>query len=133
MRREPCGMPSRRPVPEGLQADAFVDTQITRPALSLNVVGPQTATVGERVQFRIEVTNAGDQVLDNVTISDRFDAGLQQADGLTSPIQKLLGRLDPGQTEGVCRHVLRAACGADLSCLEVTRTGRPVRPDSRSA
>lgn len=84
---------------DGLEANASVDTEITQPSLRLNVSGPSTATVGERIQFRIEVTNTGSQPLDNVTITDRFDSNLEHAEGLTSPIQKVIGRLEPLQTE----------------------------------
>ncbi len=108
---------------EGLQAEAFVDTQITRPSLSLSVDGPQTAKVGERIQFRIEVTNQGQQRLDSVTITDRFDASLEQVDGLASPIQKLIGPLEPGQIElfAVAFFVRRA--GQICHVLEVTAPG----------
>lgn len=108
---------------DGLQGEAHVDTLITRPALSLNVVAPDTAVAGEQVTYRIEVTNNGERTLDNVTISDRFDAGLRHADGLTSPIQKLLGRLEPGQTKvfAVTFQVQRS--GQVCHVLEVTAPG----------
>ncbi len=107
----------------GLQAEAFVDTQLTRPALALNVVGPQTATVGAPIQFRIEVTNNSEQVIDNVAISDRFDAALRHADGLASPIQKVLGRLDPGQTKLFAVTFIVQRAGQICHVLEVTAPG----------
>ena len=107
----------------GLQAEAFVDTQLTRPALTLNVVGPQTAVVGQRIQYSIEVTNTSEQVLENVTINDRFDAGLQHAEGLASPIQKLLGRLDPGQTKIFAVTFIVQRAGQICHSLEVAAPG----------
>ncbi len=107
----------------GLQAEAFVDTQITRPALSLNVVGPQTAEVGQSVQYRIEVTNNGAQTLDKVTIGDRFDASLRNADGLASPIQKDLGRFDPGQTKVFHVTFIVQRAGQICHVLEVSAQG----------
>ena len=99
---------------DGLQADAAVDTEIAQPSLRLNVTGPTTATVGERIQFRVEVTNTGDQPLDNVTINDRFDGSLEHAEGLPNPIQKLdrpVGAWAHGAIRG---RFLRTACGPDL-------------------
>lgn len=108
---------------QGLQAEAFVDTQVTRPALLMKVAGPETAVVGDKVQFRIEVTNAGDQPLDNVTISDRFDSGLEHVEGLTSPIQKLLGRLEPSQTKVFAVSFLVRRAGQICHSLEVSAPG----------
>ena len=64
--------------------------------------------MGERIQFRIDVTNTGDQALDNVTITDRFDASLEHAEGLTSPIQKLIGQVGAGADGAVRGRFLRA-------------------------
>ncbi len=108
---------------EGLQAEAFVDTQISRPSLLLNVSGPQTAKVGERIQFRVEVTNAGDEALDNISITDRFDAALEQADGLPSPIQKSIGRLEPGKTEVFAVGFFVRRAGQICHILEVSAGG----------
>ncbi len=108
---------------DGLQAESHVDTQISRPALSLNVSGPDTATVGERIQFRVEVTNNGDTPLDNVSITDRFDSGLEQADGLASPIQKAIGRLDPGQTQLFAVGFFVRRAGQICHALEASAPG----------
>ncbi len=108
---------------DGLQADAAVDTEIAQPSLRLNVTGPTTATVGERIQFRIEVTNTGDQALDNVTITDRFDGSLEHAEGLPNPIQKLIGRLEPGRTEQFAVGFFVRRAGQICHILEVTSPG----------
>ena len=122
-RRALCADAFQAASAEGLQAEAFVDTQITRPSLSLNVAGPETARVGEQVQFRIEVTNAAEQMLDNVTITDRFDAALEHAEGLASPIQKILGRLDPGQTKVFAVTFIVRRSGQICHALEVSAPG----------
>jgi uncharacterized repeat protein (TIGR01451 family) len=108
---------------DGLQADAYVDTQLAQAALKLNVSGPATATVGERIQFRIDVTNVGAQPLDNVTVTDRFDAGLEHVEGIPSPIQKLLGRLEPGRTEQFAVGFFVRQAGSICHILEVSAPG----------
>jgi len=108
---------------DGLQADAAADTEIAQPSLRLNVTGPTTATVGERVQFRIDVTNSGDLALDNVMITDRFDASLEHADGETSPIEKLIGRLEPGRTEQFAVGFIVRRAGQICHVLEVSAPG----------
>jgi uncharacterized repeat protein (TIGR01451 family) len=108
---------------EGLQADAAVDTQIAQPSLRLNVIGPPTASVGQRIQFRIEITNTGERALDNVTITDRFDASLEHAEGLPTPIQKLFGRLEPGRTEQFAVGFLVRRAGQICHIIEVTSPG----------
>ncbi len=86
---------------DGLRADAQIDTEIARPTLSLDMSGPQTATVGETVEFRVQVTNTGTRAFDDVTITDRYDAGLEHTEGQASPIQRSLGRLEPNETKRV--------------------------------
>ncbi|MHB8865213.1 MAG: DUF7507 domain-containing protein [Pirellulaceae bacterium] len=108
---------------EGLQTEAAVDTQIAQPALRLNVDGPPTATVGQRIQFRIEVTNTGNLAVENVTVTDRFDASLEHAEGLPNPIQKVIGRLEPGQTEQFAVGFLVRRAGQICHILEITSAG----------
>ncbi len=108
---------------DGLRADAAVDTEIAQPSLRLHVTGPTTAAVGERIQFRIEVTNTGDRPLDNVTIRDRFDASLEHAEGEASPIDKLIGRLEPGRTEQFAVGFIVRGAGQICHSLEVTAPG----------
>ncbi len=108
---------------DGLQADASVDTQISRQTLSLTVIGPQTATVGQRVEFSIEVTNTGDGPLDGVSILDRFPNGLEQADGQASPIQQSLGRFSAGETKRLPLAFIVRQAGQLCHSIEVTAGG----------
>ncbi len=89
----------------------------------MNVTGPDTAALGDRIQFRIEVTNQGDQPLDNVRIVDHFDAGLQHADGETSPMDKVLGRLESGETKLFAVTFLVRHPGQVCHVLEVSAPG----------
>jgi uncharacterized repeat protein (TIGR01451 family) len=105
---------------DGLSADAQVDTEISRPALSLDVSGPQTAKVGDTVEYRVQVTNTGTRAFDNVTIIDRYDAGLEHAEGQASPIQRSLGRLEPNQTKRIAVVFIVRRAGRLCHTLEVT-------------
>lgn len=108
---------------EQLTTEAFVDTQVTRPALTFDVAGPNTATVGEKIQFRVQVTNSGQQTLDNVVITDRFDSGLEHADGQASPIQREIGRLEPGETRQIAVTFVARRAGRICHTLEVSAAG----------
>jgi uncharacterized repeat protein (TIGR01451 family) len=83
---------------EGLVAEACVATRIFTPSLSLRMTGPSQAEVGSEVEFRIEVGNVGKDPLTNVTLTDRFDAGLEHSEQQLSPIQVSLGNIAAGLT-----------------------------------
>ena len=125
-------MRSTRRSADGLHADAFVDTQISRPSLTLNVTGPSTATVDERIQFRIEVVNSGDQPLLNITVTDRFDAGLEHTEKLASPIQKVIERLEPGGNAQFAVGFLVRRAGQICHVVEAGRR-TPIPCGNRSA
>jgi uncharacterized repeat protein (TIGR01451 family) len=81
-----------------LTAEGVAATRIAAPALRVQMSGPEKATVGERAQFKIEVTNLGQETLANVTVTDRFDPGLEHSERQVSPIVRMLGDLAPGDT-----------------------------------
>jgi uncharacterized repeat protein (TIGR01451 family) len=72
--------------------------QVVQPTLTLTLSAPATAGVGEAVTFRVEVGNAGDQILSNVRLTTRFDAGLQHATA-QSGSTFIVGELQPGQKD----------------------------------
>lgn len=95
---------------DGLSADDCVTTRISAPALSVNMSGPQTAEVGQEVEYRVEISNLTSDVLRNVTLTDSFDPGLQHVDGEASPIRRQLGDLDAGATQRIAvRFIVRGA------------------------
>jgi uncharacterized repeat protein (TIGR01451 family) len=80
-----------------LQAEGAAATRVFRQALAVRMFGPDTVEVGKRATFQIEITNTGNEVLRNVTLTDRFPPELVHADGQQSPIVKVIGDLKPGQ------------------------------------
>ncbi len=92
--------------------EASVDTRVI-PAGGLKarwLQSPQTAHVGDIVEYTLEVQNDSNQPMNEVTVTIQFDEGLQQTEGATSPIRRSLGLLPAGQTNGmsVRYRVLRA-------------------------
>lgn len=106
-----------------LRTEAYVDTQIARPSLTLDVTGPNQATVGEQVQFRVQVSNLGDRPLERVTITDLFDAGLEQTEGQASPVQQVMGTLQPGETKVIGLSFIVRRAGDLCHTVEVTAAG----------
>jgi uncharacterized repeat protein (TIGR01451 family) len=80
---------------DDLQTEGCADVNVFTSQLSLQVSGPETATVGDEVTFRIEITNTGDTPLTNVALLDQYDPGLRHAGGQTGKIERLIGTLGP--------------------------------------
>ncbi len=64
-------------------------------ALDVSIVGPTSATVGERVAFQIRIANRGASPATGLQVTDRFDPGLQHAIGQDT-IQQPVMDLQPG-------------------------------------
>jgi uncharacterized repeat protein (TIGR01451 family) len=80
-----------------LEAESCARTRVFTSTLSVQMVGPETAEVGETVTYRIEIQNTGSSPLTNVALTDRFDSGLRHTEGQSSPIERLVGTLQPGE------------------------------------
>ncbi|MEQ8785354.1 MAG: hypothetical protein RIC55_03610 [Pirellulaceae bacterium] len=133
---------------DGLTADDCVTTRVSAPSLSVNMTGPETAEVGDQVEFRIEITNLAPETLRNVTLIDSFDAGLEQTDGEPSPMYLPLGDLEAGgvrrkavrfhvRSAGQLRHILEASADNSekvvaTALLDATQPAAPVVPDRPS-
>ncbi len=61
--------------------------------------------------------------MDNVAVSDRFDPGLEQVDGQVSPIQRSLGRLEPGQSRQIAVSFFVRGTGKLCNTIEVSAPG----------
>lgn len=91
---------------ENLRAENCASTNAALPGLELRLDGPETATVGQDVTFRIAVANRSNATLNNLIIKNSFDEGLRHSffdERLgrvvvsESPIERDLGSLAPGQ------------------------------------
>ncbi len=83
---------------DNLQAEGCAETDVFTSKLRVEMAGPETAEVGQSVTYRIDITNTGTTPLTNVGLVDRFDAGLRHSEGQSSPIERLVGTLQPGET-----------------------------------
>ena len=90
---------------EGVQGQQCVRTQVATANLAVTVTAPETARVGDDVDFIITVTNQGAAKATGLLIKDAFDAGLRH-DDFDSPIERDLGDIEPGQSRKV-KVVLR--------------------------
>ncbi len=128
-----------------LAAEACVQTRVFSSALSVRLIGPQSARVGDQVPFEIEVTNTGTEPLTNVLIRDRLPAGLElpgQPGGLiertlTQPLpagtsQKIELPLVVRSAGRLCQVVEAFASGghsaSTSACVEATQPAAPQGP-----
>lgn len=83
---------------DGLTASDCAATTVVVPTLEVTVVGPTSGEVGQQVQYVATISNRGNLPATNLVLVDRFDPGLQHSVVPTSPIERDLGTLQPGQT-----------------------------------
>ncbi len=84
-----------------LAARSTAGTEVSVPQLQLRVTGPERATVGQSIQFSIDITNGSSIPLAGLLVKARFDPGLEHAVA-ASPIERDLGRvLQPGETHRI--------------------------------
>ncbi|MCR4414671.1 MAG: DUF11 domain-containing protein, partial [Thermoguttaceae bacterium] len=100
-------------------------------ALDLQVVGPERAAVGDRVTFRMVITNRASTTAKGVAIKAQFDPGLEHAVGTTAIHRPLGADLPPGETAqiGVELRVVRPG----RSCLGVEVSATGMAPVTRQA
>jgi uncharacterized repeat protein (TIGR01451 family) len=92
------------------------------PKIGLNVTGPDTAQPGTDIRFILEVTNSGNAPSPVLTVTDRYDQGLEH-EMKANPLQKSLGVIAPGEKKqvGITFRVTRA--GRLCQVVEVTGAG----------
>jgi len=124
---------------EGVQSEACAATRISAPApvpqqpvpqqpipqqpvakqLEVTMTGPETAKVGDTIQYRIEVKNVGSQTLPQVTMVDTFGSGLRLPNNAPSPLMNRLGDLAPGESKKVGLDFQVVSPGRNCHVLEV--------------
>jgi uncharacterized repeat protein (TIGR01451 family) len=123
---------------DGVRSAADFPGRVAQQALTMTLSGPPNAAVGEPVTFRVEVNNAGDQILSNVRLIARFDRGLEHQKGYQSPLAYAVtatgGRegelqprqkveygitLIPRQPGELCLNMEASADGAELVAQKV--------------
>jgi uncharacterized repeat protein (TIGR01451 family) len=92
------------------------------PALEVTVNGPTSATVGERVQFQISVTNRGSSTATGLLVTDRFDPGLEHAQSQNSIAHDLVD-LQPGASAQLTVSLRVSQPGELCQNIEVTGAG----------
>jgi uncharacterized repeat protein (TIGR01451 family) len=124
---------------ERLTSEHCVSTRVAASALTIRMTGPQTAEVGQTVEFRIELVNTGRTPLTNVVVRDTFDPGLVHADGQSSPIERTIPEIAPGASSRIavrfqvaepgqqCHRVDARADGGHAAAARGCVTGVPAR------
>lgn len=112
---------------EGLRARDCVTTSIqTAPVsparIDVQILGPNRATVGERVDYELVVTNRGSATATDLLIKDRFDDGLKH-EVAESPIERDLGDLDPGESRRIGVSFQAVAEGRQCQKVEIVGSG----------
>jgi uncharacterized repeat protein (TIGR01451 family) len=73
--------------------------RVVQPPFALLVTGPDAATVGGAVTFRIQIANHTDAPVQHVVLNDVLPAGLQHPQG--NPIEADVGTLAPGEVRTI--------------------------------
>jgi uncharacterized repeat protein (TIGR01451 family) len=105
---------------DGLRAESCTQTQIAAGTLNVTKTGPESALVGQPVQFQINVANTGTAPVINVRLVDQFDAGLTSDQG-PGPLVLPIGTVAPGETKVIPITLIAAAPGRH--CNRVTAEG----------
>lgn len=108
--------------PPVTQPGAATPPAAATPQLAVQVQGPDRATVGQQVAFRIDITNRGTVAARNAVVLDRFDAGFKH-DVAASPIKRELGEIAAGQTRSIKVTFTVVQPGRQCHTVEVTAEG----------
>jgi len=106
----------------GLEASDCAATTVTleRPNLEVSMLGPPSAPVGSTVRFQVIISNTGSGPATGLTITDRFDEGLEHLVS-ESPIERDLEDIPAGGSRTV-NITFRARQAGEL-CHDVTIAG----------
>ncbi|MGD9722131.1 MAG: hypothetical protein AB7O59_12185 [Pirellulales bacterium] len=122
-------LPPATAPPLGAAPPATVPPTITPTAppaaqaeLDVIVSGPNSATVGDTVQFQIQVTNRGTAVASNLLVRDKFDDGLAHSRA-TGSIDHDMADLQPGGTAQLSVNFRVTKPGQWCQEVEITGAG----------
>jgi uncharacterized repeat protein (TIGR01451 family) len=99
---------------EGLSGEKTVTTDVTtapRPALKVEVKGPEAGALGAPVAYSITVRNSGTGPAAGVVLNAKFDAGLEHETKL-NPVESKVGTLAPGESRTVALALTPRQVGA---------------------
>lgn len=106
----------------GLKAADCATTTVMPAVVDVSIRGPQQATVGSSVTFRVLITNRSQAPTGRLLIKDTFGPGLEHAEA-PSPIERDLGSLAPGETQAVDVTFRVTEAGRLCHTVEVTGPG----------
>ncbi len=104
---------------EGLTISDCLTTTFLAPSVSVDIVGPAQASVGEQIPYGITITNRGNTTVTGLLLTDDFGPGLRHQE--EGPIEKDLADLEPGASTRV--DVVFEAVAEGRHCHTVTLTG----------
>jgi uncharacterized repeat protein (TIGR01451 family) len=97
-------------------------TRVVRPPFELSVTGPESAALGSRVVWKIEIANHGGELLRHVDLTCRLSAGLTHSQGNNMQTE-LPNGLAPGQVYTVELPVLANKRGRQDISLSASADG----------
>ncbi len=102
-------------------AEASCRVRCVRPALEVEVVAPQEATLGSNIDLNVVVANVGTGAATNVALLETIPDGLRHPSGAV--LDHALGTLAPGEKKRVPLTLQCVAPGATVNNLVVTADG----------
>lgn len=109
-----------------LQTEACAPTEIIVPCIGLTIDGPETASVGEEIEFGLNVKNECDGPLEDIQVRVNFDPGLVRPNEKPSPATFTYERLKFGESQRL--PLAFQARQAGNLCFDVEITAKGVRP-----
>jgi uncharacterized repeat protein (TIGR01451 family) len=85
---------------EGIRDSKQILTQITAPALKINMTGPATGVIGMPINYQITLTNPGDGPIANVVLNATYDPGLEAPQSART-LTLAIGNLGPGESKNI--------------------------------
>ncbi len=106
-----------------LKARDCVTTTVGEAALEVQMLGPPQVYVGDEVDFKVVVANRGQVTASGLSITDRFDPGLEHAVA-KSPIERELPSIEPGNSRNIGLIFRATRVGRLCHNVEITAAGR---------